>query len=102
MVGSSWDIAKFIVFIVDGHGIRVKPVVLFPDQVELGTDLQVLKGLTALPIAKSCDVEVVQMDLLDVVVSYRSHKANDLIVTVSENKVNIRLYQNTVQPEKRY
>ena len=64
VVGSARDETQLILAIVNGHGVRIELIVLFANQVQLGANLEVLKGLAAIPKAETGDVEVGQMDLL--------------------------------------
>ena len=101
VVGAARDESEFVVFVVNGHGIRVEGIVCLADKVQFGSNLQVLERLAAIPIAESGDVEIVKVDLLDGLVFSCFHKAivfkNYTYRFIFESKNKARLYQNVGQ-----
>lgn len=78
VVVSTGDEAELEVPEVDRHGVGVERIIILADQVELGSDLELLEGLAAFPVAEAGDVEVGQMDLLHRLSVFASHNASEL------------------------
>ena len=102
MVVPARDEAELEVTVVDGHSIGVEWIVFLTDEVQFGSNLELLEGLAAFPVAESGDVKVGQMDLLHRLSVFASHKASVFVIKqlflVSESKVKARLLQNVGQP----
>ena len=69
------DESQLVLTVIDGDSVGVERVVGLADEIQLGADLQELKGLAAFPVAESGDVKVRQMNFLDGFVFSASHKA---------------------------
>lgn len=103
VVRATGNEAEFVVAIVDGHSIGVEGIVRFPDQFQRSADSEVLEGLATVPVAKSGNVEVREMDILDGFLFFASHKEFSFTVKLflfPESKVKARLHQNVGQPRQ--